>query len=264
MGQGLLMIAVHEFSGRIRNVDPVVKVTYGSNLFFPIVIAAAYPTLKFGTAGGGETFEGLEQKEGFFVVDDVAADVFAKGGGIAINIEPVVLQLKGNAGGYAKAIEGLGLRVACAANEGAGLETGTEQNGGLESDHFEVIFDAHAAALLKFHVVLLAFADFETGATEELEYGAKTFGGTPGHQLIGEDGHSIARKYGGIAVPLPVHGGPIAAHVGLVHDVVVQEGEVVEDFEAQGRVKAVLYPLGVVQGAAQEAEHGPDALSAQR
>src|SRR5690554_3637069 len=127
MGQSLLMIAVHEFSGRIRNVDLVVKVTYGSDLFFPIAIAAAHPTFEFGTARRGETFEGLQQEEGFFVVDDVAADVFAKGGGIAINIEPVVLQLKGNAGGNAKAIEGLGLRFACAANEGAGLETRSEE-----------------------------------------------------------------------------------------------------------------------------------------
>ena len=106
---------------------------------------------------------------------------------------------------------------------------------GLESNHVHVFVHRDVVTRLKRHVALLALADFFRG---DVEHAKDVRQGVRGRAFQGRQGqgvHHISRQNRGVLGPLGVHGGTATAKRCLVHDVVVHQGEIVEQFHGHGR-----------------------------
>ena len=205
--------------------------------------------------------EGGEQQEGFFVVFDVGACLFAEGGGVAIGVEKVVAQLEGEAGVDAEVIEFFSIALVGVGIERADFEGSGEEHGGLESDHLHIFIDGDVVAAFEVHIELLPLVDLQAGVAEGLQDGLQVFVGLPDEVTPGEDVHCVAREDCRILVPFAVDGGLAAPHRRAVHKVVVEQSEIVECFNADGS-KACLLDVATEEVGGGEEHHGPDAFAA--
>ena len=147
-------------------------------------------------------------------------------------IEHVVDQLKGRAQMHAVRRHG---RLDCrrlVADDGAELGRGLEQLGGLAVDH------PHVALLGDFRVMAVeqlqhfALGDGVGGFRQDLhDPHAAHFD----HHFEGARIQEIADQHAGLVAPDDVGGRLAAAHLGGVHDVVVQQGGGVDEFDDGGQ-----------------------------
>jgi len=224
--------------------------------------------------GGGEEFrqplplsavaflEGVEEEERLFVVFDVGAGLFAKRGGVAVGVEEVVAELEGETDADAEAVQIFDVVAVGLSDEGADFEGAGEEDGGFEADHLHVFVDGDVVAGLEVHVVLLTFADFPAGLFKGVEYFVEIGVGLLDEVAPGEDIHSVARQDGGVFVPFAVDGGLAATDGRLVHEVVVEQGEVVEHLDADGVVVS-LFDVGIEEVGGGEEEKGAYPFAAQ-
>ena len=152
--------------------------------------------------------------------------------GVAEGVEQVVSQLEAQAQVLPEQAQVLAVGLRCPSEVRAHLERTAQQHGGLQADHLQVFRQGHVVALLEVHVLLLALADLQGVSAEQFEDH-----GIAGHQLVGLHQHGITAQDGGVHAPLRMHGGLPPAQGGGVHDVVVHQGEVVEELDAQGGVE---------------------------
>ncbi len=124
-----------------------------------------------------------------------------------------------------------------------------------------VFFYGHVGALFKVHVVLLAFVHFHCSAVEHVQNRAEHRVGHFGHERAGECKHGVAAEYGGDVVPLHMHCGASAPHVGSVHHIVVQQGEVVVHLYAHG-CGAGFFDVPPKSLAYSQQQHGAQAFAA--
>ena len=83
--------------------------------------------------------------------------------------------------------------------------------------------------------------DLDAGLAEGLQNGVAVAVRLFEEILPGKDVHSVAGKDGGVFVPFAVDGGLAAPYGRAVHQVVVEQGEVVEYFDADGCIACLLY-----------------------
>ena len=102
---------------------------------------------------------------------------------------------------------------------------------------------------LKIHVPLLAFADLGGRLAEAAQHRGQQGRRHVQEQLVGPHQHHVAAQDGHVGVPLLVHRGLAPTQGRLVHDVVVEQGEVVEDFGGQCRPQHGLQLVGKEVGA---------------
>ena len=104
-----------------------------------------------------------------------------------------------------------------------------EQDGRLERYHVQVILHGNPFERFEIHVVLLSLAHLQRGIVEDAENTGQD--GRVGlfEQTVGVNHHGIARKDGAVDTPFAVYGRFAAADGSIVHDVVVQQREVVEN-----------------------------------
>ena len=148
------------------------------------------------------------------------------------------------------------------AQAGAQLQAEAEEDGRFQANHVQVLGDADLGFGFKIHVPLLAFADLGGRLAEAGEDAREQHRRHVQEQLVGPHQHHVAGEDGDVGVPLFVHGGLAAAQGGLVHQVVVEEGEVVEDFGGQGGLEDAAELVGEEVGTEQR-EQRADALAAQ-
>ena len=115
--------------------------------------------------------------------------------------------------------------LVCAAKNSAYLECVAEQEGGLHADHLHIFLCLYVVALLEVDVVLLSLAH----AFSSFDEGGEGFAvvHTFVEKLVCHDEHSVARQDGCVLVPLLMNSEVASPHVALVHEVVMQESEVV-------------------------------------
>ena len=89
-----------------------------------------------------------------------------------------------------------------------------------------------------------------------LEYTRRSFG----DELIGQPLHGISTEDGLIVVPFHMDGGTPTARRGLVHDVVVEQGEVVVHLDSKGWFQSCLDVI-VVEAGCNEHEGGTQTLA---
>ena len=216
------------------------------------------------TQGGGllaSVGEGGEQQVGLLVVLDIAADGLAETLLVAVHVEIVVVDLEGYAEIGAEIVECLQAFGVGSADDGSDLEGCGEQGACLKGDHADVLGDGDGVATLEVHVEGLAFVDVHGTLVECLEHRAEGGVGDLGDELCGKGEHGVAGEDGGVLVPAGVDGRAAAAQIGAVHDVVVQQGEVVEDFDAECGVECGGGICAEGFGS-HECEHGTEALAA--
>ncbi len=187
---------------------------------------------QLGAGGGVRQLERLDEHARLLVAKNVATDGFTKGLRVAIDIENVVLNLESKPKVNAKQVERLLLVLVRSCDVGSDLQRRGQENRRLEANHFHILVQRHRA-MLELHVVLLPLADFGRHAIEELQDTGKLGLRHAAEQLIGLYHHLVARQNGRVVVPTDMHGRLAAAHGGVVHDIVVQQGEVVKHLDGQ-------------------------------
>ena len=108
---------------------------------------------------------------------------------------------------------------------------------------------------------MLAVVHLHSSAVEKLHCSSKMCGIGACHVLTRHCEHSVAREDSHIVVPAHVHGGFSAAHVGFVHHVVVEQGEVVVKFNAHSLIECTRM-VATESVASHQCEHRAQALSA--
>ncbi len=204
---------------------------------------------------------GGEEQEGLLGAEDVAANLFAKHPCVAVDVEVVVLQLEGHTYFLGETVECRGHVGRGIGGDGAHLCRAGQQDGRLEAYHLEVFVDGDVGARLEVHVVLLSLAHFLRGAGEYLQQCLLLFAVAMEHKTIGLYEHRIAGEDGRIGVPLAVHRGAPASHLGVVHQVVVEQGMVVVGLYAECRRQGALYVFAE-EAVGEEQQGGAQALSA--
>ena len=97
----------------------------------------------------------------------------------------------------------------------------------LQANHLHILVDGHIGARLKLHVILLSLVDSDCRFVELLQQAHRFLRlHTVDHELRGEGEHGVARQDGGIVVPFVANRRFSTAQVSLVHNVVVEQREV--------------------------------------
>ena len=101
----------------------------------------------------------------------------------------------------------------------------------FEFDHVEILLDRNRLPGFEIHIVLLAFADFDGHRIEAGENLRQHLGRVFAQQAVGADEHRIARQDGDVLSPFGEDGRVAPAHRRVVHDVVVQQREIMENLD---------------------------------
>ena len=128
----------------------------------------------------------------------------------------------------------------------AGFQATGEHDGGFQPYHVEILVDGDVVHGFEIEVILLAFAHFHRRLTENIDEVEDGFRVALQFEklLHGDHREGVAGEDGGVAVPFLIDGGLPAPHVSLVHDVVVDEGEVVQHLES-GRDVTGLFRVAI-------------------
>ena len=203
----------------------------------------------------------MDEEEGFLPAEDVSSDLFSEDGGVAIDVQIVVLKLEGESDFLSEAIERVGVFIRCVSCERTEFGGAAEEHGGFEPNHLDVFFLRHIDAVFKVHVVLLSLADFCGGACEEREHAFFVRAVGVDEVSEGSDEHGVAGEHCRVFVPFHVNGGFAASHVGVVHQVIVEERVVVIGFNREGCGHGD-FRVVAIDGASQKHEGGAEAFSA--
>ena len=174
------------------------------------------------------------------VVDDIAAYSLAEYLGVSVGVQPVVSYLEGQSEVVAELVQEICLLLVSACYEGSHLCGACDEHSRLEAYHLHVVFHRDIFHLLEVHIVLLALADLCGSLRKQLQYLRQHLRRRLRYELVALDGHHVTRQDGGVLVPLAVYCRHSAAHIRLVHDVVVDKGEAVEHLDSCGRRKNLL------------------------
>ena len=114
--------------------------------------------------------QGIDEHVGLLVRRDIAAYRLAEDGGVAIDIEQVVLQLESQSYLFAILIEMSCIFVAGTSQYSPHLHGTGQQDAGLQTYHFKIFSLCDIIAVLELHVILLSFSYFEGRLGEKREY----------------------------------------------------------------------------------------------
>lgn len=208
--------------------------------------------------GVGGVLHEIEDGEGEFPFHEIGAEGFAGFFFGAAEVEAVVVDLIGGAEEFAVAAHAVLDGDAGAAEPCGEFGGGREEGGRFHADDAEVFGDGEAEVEAALGLEDFAGADLVGGAGDfAADVGAVEAGGEfegVGEETIAEeDGESVAPAGGG--------GGGGAAHFGAVHDVVVDEGGEVDEFEDDAEL-GVIGVRGAAGTAGEEGEGRADAFTA--
>ena len=181
----------------------------------------------------------MNEQEGFLARNDIAAGLFAKFFGITKSVEEVILYLEGNAQLATKFIKQVLVSLQCTAENGAHLQACCQQHGCFCVDHVKVGGKVHLISFFKIHIQLLSFANQACCVAENVNDGPGVVGSNAVETLVGLHQHHVAGQQCGRFTKLLVHRFHAASQRRLVHDVVVNEREVVKQLNSSGHVPRV-------------------------
>ena len=128
-------------------------------------------------------------------------------------------------------------------HDGTGLQASGQQNSGLVANHVDVFVEAYMVGRFKVEVFLLSLTDLHGGLGQQFRKSEGGLGRSWRLEdgLQGEGGKGVPRKDRDVAVPLAIYRRLTAADGRIVHDVVVDEGEVVQHFKCRRRIEGFLH-----------------------
>ena len=225
---------INGFERQLRNAQGVVDGGNGADFLLVCQVGVGRRAEQCVARGLVGPLQGVDEEERFFTTQNVAAVLLTEYTRVAVHVEVVVLHLEGQSQFLSKAVERVGIGLGRIGSQCAHLGSASQEHGGFEAYHFDVLFDGDVGACLEVDVVLLPLANFAGGVCKEAYDFVAVRPGIFQEFLEGHDEHRVAREDGRVVVPLAVHGGKAAAHVGTVHQVVVQQRVVVVGFQAYG------------------------------
>lgn len=205
---------------------------------------------------------GRDHQVSLFAFEDVAADGLAQPF-VAVAVQQVVLQLECQSQFDGEAAQLAAVLFGSAAQQGADRGGPGQQHRGLQLDHVHVFHDRNLRLAFEIHVVLLSFAHFERHGVERREYLRQQLRRHLAQQPVGADQHGVTREDRHVLSPLGVDRGFAAPHGCIVHDVVVQQREVMEHLDGRGGRQGMLYLIGE-DAVGEHQQHGAQALAAAR
>jgi len=128
--------------------------------------------------------------------------------------------------------------------------------------HLDIFGLGDIVARLEGNIELLALVDLKRGLGEDAEHGRQLVGRHLLYALKRQDEHVVAREDGLVGIPAAMNGGLTATHIGIVHQVVVQQGEVMIGLQSNGRHEDIL-GLRFPQVIGHEHEYRTDAFATQ-
>ena len=126
----------------------------------------------------------------------------------------------------------------------------------------QVLRDRHLGALFEFHIHLLPFADLACDLVERGQDTRQVLVFGLQEVFIRKNEHDIARQDSRIFPEQRVYGRFAPTQGRCIHDIVVYQGEVVEDFDGVGQGQGLFY-IGPVQPIAEHGHSRAQALTAQ-
>ena len=201
-----------------------------------------------------------DHQVGLLAFEDVAPDGFAQPL-VAVAVQQVVLQLERQPQLDGEAPQAAAVLVRSAAQHRADHDRSGQQHRGLQLDHVHVFDHRDLGFLFEIHVVLLSFAHLERHGVEGREHLRQQVGRDAAQQAVGVDQHGVAREDGHVLAPFGIDRGFAAPHGGVVHDVVVQQREVVEHLDGRSCGQRLLHVVGE-DAAGERQQHGAEAFAA--
>jgi hypothetical protein len=200
-------------------------------------------------AGGG--IEEVDDGKGEFAFFDVDAEGFSDGGGVADDVEDVVLDLERDAEAMAEIKELAGDFRVGASVEGAELTGDGDQRGGFAGDDVEIGVFVEIEVVAIVNLEQFALADAVGCIGDDLaDVGVIDGGAEAG--AVGEK--KIAQQDGGFVALEMVEGGAFSAHLGLVENVVMNERGDVDHLD--DRAQGVMDVAWVSGGAGAQEQEG--------
>src|SRR6266540_1433166 len=201
--------------------------------------------------------EQVQHRQGPDPGSQVAAWRLARHGGLGGDVEQVVAELEGAADPFAvlgERLDHVRRRAGQAPAEPAG---GGDERAGLVGEHGQVVLDRVLAGGGAAHLADLALDEPGDGPGEH----AGRLGAEPGRHLGGAGEQVVAGEHGHLVVVAGVGRAGAAAHLRLVHDVVVVEARQVRQLDGdRGADQPRVARIAGVAG--QQHQRGPKALAA--
>ena len=162
----------------------------------------------------------------------------------------------------AEVVEHLRVGVGGATHKRARFQAGADEHRCLQPNHFNVFVFSDIRPLLKLHIIHLPLADLLRRAGEQFGYLAETvaLGLMQNAERLNQ--HCVARQNGRVVAVFGGHRGLSATDGRAVHNVVVQQREVVEHFPRNGGRVGVGNLASVKHLAGQNRQQRTDAFSA--
>ena len=170
----------------------------------------------------------MDHQEGLLVRHDIPADLFTEFLGIPEGIKVVILDLKGDAQFLAELIKMSAICLTRSTEHGTHLQTRGQQHRGLEADHVDIFVQTDGVIGLEIHVQLLAFADLHGRPVETVHDPPDVRAVDPVQIIIGYHEHDIPSQQSGWFSILCMHRRFSSAQGRLVHDVVMDQREIVK------------------------------------
>src|SRR5690606_15637246 len=166
-------------------------------------------------------------------------DLLAKLSGIAEGIAIVVLHLERNAELSAKFIQELLIPLSRSSANGAHRPTSCEYRGCLQRDHAQIAIEINIIGFFEIHVKLLSLAKLPRRTIEECADGEDVFSGNAVEIIVCGHEHHIACKQCCVFSVLRMHGRHSPSQRSFVHDVVVNEREIMEELDCCGHCPCI-------------------------
>ena len=109
---------------------------------------------------------GSHGHEGLLSAKDIATNALSEGLFVAETVETVVLELECQSDFFGKGIKDVAVLVRSPCQQCADFCRASQQDAGLEPNHFDVFLLGDVVAFFEIHVILLSFANFDCAFQE--------------------------------------------------------------------------------------------------
>ena len=259
----LARFVVHFSNALLRergNVKGIVDFGHARNLFFGKNHRIVEERKQLFALLLGSTFEGVDEQESFLATKDVAPNLLAKHGWVAIDIEVVVLKLERQTDLFGKGIKRIAISLGRICHNAAHLCCTRQEHRGLQANHFKVFRLSHVRALLKVHVILLPLTHLNRGVDKELARFVSTLALARIDKFERLNKHRVTRKDCRIGIPTAVNGRFTTAHLCPIHEVVVEERVVVIHLNSDCGTKCFIITRSI-KTVRQKRQYRTDALT---
>ena len=173
-----------------------------------------------------------DHQEGLFAFENIATNRLTQLSLSAVAIQQIILQLERQTQLIGKARDVVEILVRRTTDHCSHTCRTRQQNGRFEVNHLDILLDRHLIARLEIHIILLTLKDLHCRRIEDIEQTRQQLRRSLFEQLIGIDDHRITRQNCDILVPLAEHRGLAATNRSIVHNIVVEQREVVEKLDS--------------------------------